>query len=364
MPSTLVTVSLDLEDIGLDPLPGVPLTVAPRTSSYLGASRDKALDLATNRSAVTDHTGVCSVSVIKSDDIVFGDPYYVVSVGNFSPFTVELNANVTVRELILDSTPGVVGSTEASVNNLIAQYIAEHGGLSGLVVTGTPTDGQVPVWSRPNDRAEWGTLQSGSGTDPEEVNRLITEALVSVRAAIGTNTSDISSLTTVVTETRLGLASLEGRFDAIAPDNSSLDSNERYLAAVVRGGNIVPYWDRSRQVPIAGRVGDFLSKSGTNDNDYAFTDVVGYIEALTGNNRLDATALRNLPAGGTTDATARASAATALEEARNAEMTAGTARTEAAAAQTSATTALDRTEEFYALSQFCLLYTSPSPRDS
>ena len=298
MPSTLVTVSLDLEDIGLDPLPGVPLTVAPRTSSYLGASRDKALDLATNKSAVTDHTGVCSVSVIKSDDIVFGDPYYVVSVGNFSPFTVELNANITVRELILDSTPGVVGSTEASVNNLIAQYIAEHGGLSGLVVTGTPTDGQVPVWSRPNDRAEWGTLQSGSGTDPEEVNRLITEALVSVRAAISTNADNITALETTTSTLRTNLATLEGRFDAIAPDNSSLDANERYLAGVLRGGNVVTYWDRSRQVPIAGRVGFVLTKTGENDNDYEFR------EAAT---------------GGTTDQTAR---------------------------------------------DACLLYTSPSPRDS
>ena len=91
------------------------------------------------------------------------------------------------------------------------------------------------------------------GLDTNEVNRLIELALTSVRSAIGTNTSDIASLTAVVTANRQGLASLEGRFDAIAPDNSSLDSNERYLAAVLRGGNIVPYWDRSRQVPIAGR---------------------------------------------------------------------------------------------------------------
>ncbi|MCY4670864.1 MAG: hypothetical protein OXC29_23120, partial [Rhodococcus sp.] len=46
--------------------------------------------------------------------------------------------------------------------------------------------------------------------------------------------------------------------------------------------------------------------------------------------------------------------ATALDEARNAETAAGTARTEAAAAQTTATTALGRTEEFIALSQFVL----------
>ena len=91
------------------------------------------------------------------------------------------------------------------------------------------------------------------GLDTNEVNRLIELALTSVRSAIGTNTSDIASLTAVVTANRQGLASLEGRFDAIAPDNSSLDGNERYLAAVLRGGNIVPYWDRSRQVPIAGR---------------------------------------------------------------------------------------------------------------
>ena len=255
MPSTSVTVTLDLEDIGLEAVPGVPLTVAPRTSTYLGASQDKALDLDTSKTAVTNHLGQCSVSVIKSSDIVFGDTFYVVTVGNFEPFIVELNADTTVRDLVLASTPSTIGATEAAINSLIAQYLAEHGGGGGT-----------------------------GGLDTDAVNRLITEALVSVRAAISTNTSDISSLTTVVTANRQGLASLEGRFDAIAPDNSSLDSNERYLAAVLRGGNIVPYWDRSRQVPIAGRVGFVLTKTGENDNDYEF---------------------REATAGGATDQTAR-----------------------------------------------------------
>ena len=105
------------------------------------------------------------------------------------------------------------------------------------MVTGIRLDSQNRLVADKNgDASDAVTLpqSGGGGTDPEEVNRLITEALVSVRSAIGTNTSDIASLTAVVTANRQGLASLEGRFDAIAPDNSSLDSNERYLAAVLR----------------------------------------------------------------------------------------------------------------------------------
>ncbi|MCY4599760.1 MAG: hypothetical protein OXF27_07560 [Acidobacteria bacterium] len=61
-----------------------------------------------------------------------------------------------------------------------------------------------------------------------------------------------------------------GEGGGITADDSVIDGTERYLAAVLRGGNVIQYWDRSRQVPIAGRVGFVLTKTGENDNDYEF----------------------------------------------------------------------------------------------
>ena len=96
-------------------------------------------------------------------------------------------------------------------------------------------------------------------------------------AAIASNTREIGAIGTTVANNRLGLASLEGRFDTLAPDNASLDTQERYLAGALRNdaeGNpqIITYWDVARQIPIAGRVNHVLTKIGENDGDYAFRD--------------------------------------------------------------------------------------------
>ena len=56
----------------------------------------------------------------------------------------------------------------------------------------------------------------------------------------------------------------------ITADGSSIDTNERYLATILRSGGPIQYWDRSRQIPISGRTGDVLTKTGSNDTDYEF----------------------------------------------------------------------------------------------
>ena len=125
---------------------------------------------------------------------------------------------------------------------------------------------------------------------PEGVPRSVLDAEAQTRAdadtrllgRINTNADEVSTLTQAASSLRMSLASLEGRYDILEPDPATVDGVERYLAAVLRGGDVVTYWDAARQVPIAGRVDDVLVKSGENDTDYRFRGIVALLDDVIG----------------------------------------------------------------------------------
>ena len=228
--------------------------------------------------------------------------------------------------------------------------------------------------------------QSGgtSGLDRDAVNALITTALVSVRSAIGTNTSDIASLTAVVTATRQGLASLEGRYDALDPGQTAIDGTERYLAAIRRGGSVITYWDEPNSVPDtpgdSSGVGHVLTVTGENDRDYAWRAATG---GSGGGGTADLSAYRTSADQDIIDdrhtqgvLLARQEARTADGKAVAAQETAGDNADEIDDLQAEAATTLAAVAANTAAigdlpdlnlpttPNTCLLYTSPSPRDS
>ena len=329
------------------------------------------------------------------------------------------------------------GTTPAQVRDILAAEVDPSarlgnagrwpvGKLDSSVVSGGLIDSQgrlvLPRDGAPDivlNLPTSGTGGGGGGTDPEEVNRLITEALVSVRSAIGTNAADITALETTVGTLRSGLASLEGRYDKfidfrriqvadaagytsaitahvpsgramwvvstatftatvgsathnvstgdiiyfapglstplrlftlpqsrssgggdITADSSVLDATEHYLAATLRSGNVIQYWDKARQVPIAGRVGFVLTKTGENDTDYEF-------RAPVAGSGTDQTARDAAAAAQRTANTAETNAQLGINEARNASTASALARDEIAALATKVEQAEPRTTPDY-----------------
>ena len=96
----LVTVSLSLAEIGLEVRPGVEFMIRFRARQGAIATADYVLDPTVGRSASTDVAGLASVTVLESDDIILGDPAYLVIVGSFLSEARLIVGDSTVRQLL------------------------------------------------------------------------------------------------------------------------------------------------------------------------------------------------------------------------------------------------------------------------
>ena len=90
---------------------------------------------------------------------------------------------------------------------------------------------------------------------------------------IGRNATNIGELQTEIAAAERSIAGNEGRITAVEgefPTTEPDDAGEWYLAGSLRSQGQIRYWDKSRQIPISGTVGHVLTKTGSNDTDYAF----------------------------------------------------------------------------------------------
>lgn len=332
---TSFRLTVDLVDILDAAEAGRTVTLHPMSTRLTRRVTAPRINAPTEHELLTDVGGNVGWDVVHSDDYAPPLKYQIQVAGTPAHEFFMPARDTTLWSILADEyvPPAPIPATQ---DGWLVRNPGEARPASGITGVGYYElgSGVLDIWNG----AEWDTISGG------DAGGTVDQA---ARDAAATNASNITELETSTANNRTGLATLEGRYDALEPDPSTIDANERYLAAVRRGGAVVTYWDLSRQVPIAGRVGSVLTKTGVNDTDFEFrVPVAGDIadDSITPGKLLADEAAQQAAFRARIAAASQADLTTVTDNLQQAQRDVGTARTEAgnAAAAAAAARSLTR----------------------